>query len=318
LDVFCEVARKGGLRRAALSLGLSVSTVSVRLQELETRVGRRLFHRNTRSLALTETGADLFAAIEPALGSLDHAIEAGLSTGQRVTGRLRINVAPPAAEAVVAPLLGAFMDLYPDIDLELAVDDGLVDIVKQGFDAGVRYREALSADMIAVRLQTQQQYALVARPDLLDRIGWPIDPWDLRNAPAIRHRFPSGGLLPWEFERAGELIRIEPKNRLVSNSASLAVAAALEGVGLLMTMRDYAEREIDTGRLACILENWLPPFEGPYLYYYSRRLLTPALRAFIDYAQSHRDATKNAGDTDLSGSRLHHDGEPTFNTQVMA
>lgn len=200
----------------------------------------------------------------------------------------------------MVPLLGAFMDLYPDIELELTVDDGLVDIVKQSFDAGVRYREALSADMIAVRLQSQQRYALMARPDLLDRIGWPTNPWDLRSMPAIRHRFPSGGLLPWEFERTGELIRIEPRNRLVSNNASLAVAAALEGVGLLMTMRDFAEREIETGRLVSILEDWLPPFEGPYLYYYSRRLVTPALRAFIDYAQSRRDAESGPGDAGVA------------------
>jgi DNA-binding transcriptional LysR family regulator len=291
LDVFLAIARQGGLRPAATALGVSVSSVSDRLRELEERIGARLFHRSTRSLALTENGAALLKNLEPAMGAVDAALDSVGRTPHEPAGKLRINAAPPAADLVLGQMLGGFLQRYPFISVELCVDDGLVDIVEGGFDAGIRYEENLAADMIAVQLGRPQRYALVAAPTLLAQYGRPDGPVDLANIPAIRHQFPSGALLAWEFERDGTVTRIDPQDRLICNHAQIEVAAAIDGAGALLTFEDYVAQAIADGRLVRLLSEWLPPFAAPCLYYFSGRQVPPPLRAFIDHA---RDWTQAA------------------------
>jgi DNA-binding transcriptional LysR family regulator len=285
IDVFIAVAHQGGLRAAATSLGVSVSSVSDRLRELEERLGARLFHRSTRSLALTETGAALLKRLEPAVAAVDAALDTVGHAPSEPAGKLRINAAPPAADLVVAQMLGGFLEKYPLIRLDLVADDGLVDIVEGGFDAGIRYEESLAADMIAVPIGRPQRYALVAAPPLLARYGRPDRPIDLTSMPAIRHQFPSGNLLAWDFERDGAVTRIDPIDRFVCNHARIEVAAAIDGAGALLTFEDYVSEAIADGRLVRLLNDWLPLFAAPRLYYFSRRQVPLPLRAFIDYAR---------------------------------
>ncbi len=293
LDVFLAIARQGGLRSAATTLGISVSSVSDRLRELEESVGARLFHRSTRSLALTETGAALLKNLEPALGAVDAALDSVGCTPNAPAGKLRINAAPPAAELVLGQMLGGFLQRYPFISIDLVVDDGLVDIVESGFDAGIRYEENLAADMIAVQLGRPQRYALVAAPALLALCGRPECPDDLATMPAIRHQFPSGALLAWEFERDGAVTHVDPKDRLICNHAQMEVAAAIDSVGALLTFEDHVSEAITDGRLVRLLSDWLPPFAAPHLYYYSGRQVPPPLRAFIDYARDWTNAVRS-------------------------
>jgi len=280
-------------------LGLSVSSVSDRLRELEERIGARLFHRSTRSLALTAAGSELLKNLAPAMQAVDAALDSVGRTPNAPAGKLRINAAPPAADLVLGPMLGGFLQRHPFISVDLVVDDGLLDIVEAGFDAGIRYEENLAADMIAVQLGRPQRYALVAAPALLARCGRPGGPIDMATMPAIRHQFPSGGRLAWEFERDGAVMRIDPQDRLVCNHAQSEVAAAIAGAGALLTFEDYVAQPIADGRLVRLLSEWLPPFSAPRLYYFSGRQVPPPLRAFIDYARAWTMTA--SGDSDLAG-----------------
>lgn len=285
LDIFLAVAQQGGLRPAADVLGVSVSTISDRLKELEDRLGARLFHRSTRSVTLTETGEALRRELEPAISAVDVALDAVGSKSNEPAGKLRINAAPPAADLVVAPMLGDFLRAHPLVSVDLIVEDGLVDIVEGRFDAGIRYEENLASDMIAVPIGASQRYALAAAPQLIAQFGLPETPMQLANMPAIRHQFPSGAMLPWEFERDGAVTTIQPIDRLVCNQAKIEVAAAIEGVGVLLTFREYLTAAVLDGRLVEVLSDWLPPFSAPRLYYFSGRQVPAALRAFIDFAR---------------------------------
>jgi len=294
-------------------LGVSVSSVSDRLKELEERIGARLFHRSTRSLALTAAGSELLKNLAPAMQAVDAALDSVGRTPNAPAGKLRINAAPPAADLVLGPMLGGFLLRYPFISVDLAVDDGLLDIVEAGYDAGIRYEENLAADMIAVQLGQPQRYALVAAPALLARSGRPNGPVDMATMPAIRHQFPSGALLAWEFERDGAVTRIDPKDRLICNHAQSEVAAAIDGAGALLTFEDYVAQPIADGRLVRLLSEWLPPFAAPRLYYFSARQVPPPLRAFIDYARDWTKAASGESDlTGLSGSVLSSKGHPAI------
>jgi DNA-binding transcriptional LysR family regulator len=291
IDVFISVAHQGGLRAAATALGVPVSSVSDRLKELEERLDARLFHRNTRTLTLTEVGSALLKELDPAMAAVDAALESVGRSSNEPVGKLRINAAPPAADLVVARMLGGFLQKFPLIRVDLVVDDGLIDIVEGRFDAGIRYEENLAADMIAVPIGRPQRYALVAAPSLLARCGEPKSPVDLASMPAIRRQFPSGSLLQWDFERDGAVTRIDPVDRLLCNQAQIEVTAAIDGVGALLTFEGYVAEAIAHGSLVKLLSDWLPPFAAPRLYYFSGRHVPPSLRAFIDYAREWTNGT---------------------------
>ena len=291
LDAFAEVARRRSFRAAAAARGVSASTLSLAVRDLEARLGVRLLNRTTRSVAPTEAGTRLLERLDPALSEIAEAVEAALDQADTPAGLLRINAPVPAIDLVLAPLVVGFMQAFPQVRVEVEPDSRLVDIVAEGFHAGVRWGESLAQDMIAVPLGGAQRYVLTAAPALLKAHGTPRHPKDLLLAPCIRHRFPSGAMPAWEFERHGRTLKIDPPARLVALTLSLQRQAALEGLGFWATFDGYAAEDLAAGRLVSVLDEWLPSFPGPFLYYPSRRHVPAALRAFIDFA---RDASRRS------------------------
>ncbi|MBB5694754.1 LysR family transcriptional regulator [Muricoccus pecuniae] len=285
LELLAAVARHGSFRRAALEARISPSSATERIRALEDRVGARLLNRSTRSVAPTEAGAALLARLGPALGEIAAALDAAGEAGNAVSGTLRINAPPPAAELVLAPLLPRFLARHPRVVVDVTAESGFVDIVQRGYDAGVRYGESLARDMIALRLGGPQRYVLVASPALVAATGLPEEPQALLRMPCIRLRFAGGTMPPMEFERDGRVVTVRPEGGLVTNDGHLGLIAAIGGLGYFLTFEGWARPAIDDGRLVSVLEDWLPPFEGPFLYYPSRRHMPAALRAFVDFVK---------------------------------
>lgn len=288
LDSFAAIARHRNFRRAAVERGVSASTLSATLRELEAQLGVRLLNRTTRSVALTDAGAALLARLQPALVEIGEAVAEARSAQAEPAGALRINAPEPAVDLFLAPLLTAFLKAYPAVRLELTIEASLVDIVAAGYDAGVRWGESLAQDMVAVSLGPPQRYAVVASPELIARVGRPEHPRDLLRLPCLRVRFPSGAEPPWEFERRGETLRISPTGPITSTNAALLMRAALEGLGFLPTFDGYAEPHLASGRLVEVLADWSEVFPAPFLYYPSRRTMPSPLRAFVDFVQASR------------------------------
>jgi len=283
LDAFVAVARTRNFRRAALEQRVSVSSLSQRLRDMEERLGVRLMNRTTRSVALTEAGELLLGRVGPALSAVSEALDQARGLRGVPSGRLRINAPPPAIDLVLAPMVAPFMEAYPQIDLEIIGDSSFVDIVAQGFDAGVRYGEHLAQDMIAVSLGPPQRYAVVASPDYVARHGKPRHPKDLLDHRCIRIRFGRGALLDWEFEKTGQVVKVSPPPRLIANYPGLVQRAAHDGFGFWLTFEGYVREAIKSGALISVLDDWCAPFPGPFLYYPSRRQTPPALAAFIAF-----------------------------------
>jgi DNA-binding transcriptional LysR family regulator len=288
LECFAAVARARSFRRAARELRISVSGLSQRLRDLEERLGVRLLNRTTRSVAPTEAGVLLLGRIAPALRELADGVAAVRAFGTAPSGRLRINAPAPAVDLVLRPMVPAFLERFPDIVLEIVVEPGLVDIVAQGFDAGIRYEEHLAQDMIAVSLGPPERYVVVAAPALLARTGVPREPHDLLGRPCLSVVFPGGAVLPWEFEKDGRVLRLAPPARLTATHTGLLLAAAEAGLGFLMTFEGHVRPAVDAGRLVTLLDDWCPTFPGPFLYYPSRRHPPPALAAFIAFVREWR------------------------------
>ena len=283
LDAFTAVARTRNFRRAALDLHVSVSSLSQRLRGLEERLGVRLLNRTTRSVALTEAGEILLARVAPAMLDVASALDEVRGLRGMPSGRLRINAPPPAIDLVLAPMIAPFLAAFPQIDLEIVGDSSFVDIVAQGYDAGVRYGEHLAQDMIALPLGPPQRYAVVASPDYVARHGKPRHPKDVLDHRCIRVRFGNGMLLDWEFEKAGREMKVSPAAKLIVNYPGVAQRAARDGFGFWLTFEGYVREAIKSGALVSVLEDWCEPFPGPFLYYPSRRQVPPALAAFIAF-----------------------------------
>ncbi len=293
LNAFVAVARAGGFRDAARTADGSASTLSEAVKRLETRLGVRLLHRTTRSVTPTETGELLMARLGPALSEVEAALELIDRLKDRPSGTLRLNVPVSAARLTLPSILPGFMETYPDIRVEIDAEDHLVDVLASGSDAGIRYEEKLEQDMIAVPIGPRiQRFATAAAPAYLDRHGRPKHPRDLLNHACIVGRYVTGSMAsPWEFEREGELLRVEPKSRLivrVGGASDLGVEAALAGIGIIHLFEDWLQPYIEAGRLEPVLMDWWQPFSGPFLYYSGGRLVPPALRAFIDYIKAQR------------------------------
>ena len=282
LDTFLAVARLGSFRKAALERRVEPSAVSHTIRSLEEMVGARLFHRTSRSIRLTEAGERLRLAAEPALGDLGAAI-AEIGAGQsRPAGRLRVNVPRTVADLLIQPMLGRFLTTYPEIRLEVACNDGLVDIVAEGFDAGIRPGQWLGQGMVAVPVGPPRRFAVVGSPTYFARHGTPVEPQDLQRHLCIERRYPSGNRYAWEFSRNGEVSEIEISGRFVVDESRLMVTAALSGAGLAFLHERFVRAHIANGDLVPVLQDWCPPMSPFYLYYPSRRQVLPALRAFID------------------------------------
>jgi len=291
LASFAAIVRAGGFRDAARASGGSASGLSEAVRRLEARLGVRLLHRTTRSIAPTEAGARLFERLSPALAEVRAALDVVNTFKDRPAGTLRLNVPANVGRTVLPKIVPAFLALYPDIRMEVTVEDGFVDILASGADAGIRYEERLEQDMIAVPIGPRtQRIVTAAAPAYLAAQGRPEHPQDLLQHACLQGRF-SGGATPiWEFERAGDIVRVDPVGRLIAQpglACDLLVDAALAGLGVVHLFEDWLKPHIATGALEMVLEDWCEPFSGPILYYSGRRYLPTPLRAFVDFIKAH-------------------------------
>ncbi|TIV29974.1 MAG: LysR family transcriptional regulator, partial [Mesorhizobium sp.] len=266
------------------------SALSEAIRRLETQLGVRLFNRTTRSVALTEAGAGLLARLGPALGEVEAALDVVNGFRDRPAGTLRLNVPISASRLVLPRIVPGFLAAYPAIRLEVIAEENFIDLLVAGCDAGIRYDERLEQDMIAVPIGPRtQRFTTSAAPAYLDRHGRPQHPRDLLGHACIRGRFPSGVMTPWEFERDGEVVRVDTTGPLlvsIGGGVDLAVDAAIAGVGILWLFEDWVRPHFESGALEPVLEPWWQEFSGPFLYYPGRRLVPAPLRAFIDYIKT--------------------------------
>lgn len=283
LAAFVAIAEEGSFRRAAARLNLTPSTLSHSLRSLEQKLGIRLVNRTTRTTSLTEAGHALLTQIGPAFASIEMAVETINDFRDRPAGLLRMSIPRTVVARVLTPKFRAFADQYPDVTLEIAAENGFVDIVKQGFDAGIRLGESLDRDMIAVRVTPDLRTAVVASPDYLSRFPPPESPRDLHRHRCIGWRQAgSGALYRWEFEQDGRTLSVAVNGPLVLDDPDLMVGAALEGVGLAYATEQYIDDHLASGRLIRVLDDWCPHYPGFFLYYPSRRQTPAALRALIE------------------------------------
>lgn len=290
LNAFVTVARAGGFRDGARTSGSSASGLSEAVRRLETGLGVRLLNRTTRSVAPTEAGRGLLNRLGPALTEVEAALDALNSVRDRPVGTLKLNVPVSAARLVLPDIVPPFLAAYPDIRLEVITEESFVDVLAAGCDAGIRYDERLEQDMIAVPIGPRtQRFACAASSAYLDRHGRPEHPRDLLAHACLRGRFPSGTMPPWEFERRGELVRVDPTGPLIvraGGATDLAVDAAIAGTGIVYLFEDWLRPHLDNGTLEPVLEPWWQLFSGPFLYYPGRRLVPAPLRAFIDFIKA--------------------------------
>lgn len=283
LPAFVRVARLGSFRLAADQLGVSPSAVSQTLRGLESRLGVRLLNRTTRRVGLTEAGERLLRQVEPAIDTLNAALEETESGRDRPSGLLRIN-APRAAWQLFAPRLPQFLACYPDVQVELFADDGLSDMIAGGFDAGIRLGECLGKDMVALPITPPLRMVVVGSPDYFRRHPIPQTPEDLAQHTCVHFRYSgSGKLVEWEFRREGHVFEVAVGSRLIINDGATARDAALRGMGLVQLFEFATGEDEAAGRLVRVLEPYYQPFPGFYIYYSTHRQLPPKLRAFVDF-----------------------------------
>ena len=290
LFAFLAVVQAGGFREGARASGTSASVLSEAVRRLETRLGVRLLNRTTRSVVPTEVGARLAERLVPALGEVEAALDVVNSFRDRPTGTLRLNVPATVARLVLPSIVTPFLKTYPEIRLEVIVEDSFVDMLAAGCDAGIRYDERLEQDMIAVPIGPRfQRFATAASPDYLNARGRPEHPRDLLDHACLRGQFASGTIPTWEFERDGEIVRVDPSGPLIVRlgaAVDLAVEAAVSGLGVIHLFEEWLRPHLDSGALEPVLEPWWQAFTGPFLYYPGRRHLPAPLRAFVDFIRS--------------------------------
>ena len=286
LEIFIAIARHLNFRKAAEERNVTPSTLSHTLSNLEQRTGVRLLSRTTRSVSLTEAGRAFLLRIEPAMLDLSLAVDELNDWRSDPRGTLRLNL-PRSAEALyLRTLLLPFRQRYPDIALEVTTSDSFVNIVEGGFDAGVRFGEAIPQDMVAIPFGPKIRGAVVASPDFIARYGTPQHPRDLVNFSCIQHRFPSGVNYKWEFSDAGQSLEIVVKGSLTLDSDAMMMTAALSSAGLAFVIKDMAQAQLESGELVEVLADFAAPSAGFWLYYPGRKYYSTALRCFIEYLQA--------------------------------
>lgn len=284
IATFIAVAEEKGFSAAAVKLGVSPSAVSQTIRNLERRVGLALFNRNTRGVSLTETGEIFFERIMPAVRELVLASDELGAIAELPAGLLRINVARAGHMIVMQPVLRRFLDRYPEIRIDISVENSLVDIVGRGFDAGIRFGDLVERDMVAVKVGPAISAWILASPDYLERHGTPTHPRDLLNHECVCFRhLRTGQIERWSFSKNGEMLELSVSGRLIVNDSAALVQAALDGIGVIYMVNGYVERFVEQGRLVRLLPDWSPPLPGFTLYYADRRRVPPKLRALIDF-----------------------------------
>jgi len=283
LLAFTAVARERSFTRAAAKLGVSQSALSHTVRRLETALDVRLLARTTRSVAPTEAGERLINGIGHHIEGIDREIEALTAGRDKPSGTLRINAGEHAVRTVLWPKLDAFLGKYPDIKVEVHLDNSLADIVAGRYDAGVRLGEEVAGDMIAVRIGPDWRMAVVAAPAYFERRGTPRSPHDLTQHNCINLRLETyGGFYAWEFERDGRKLNVRVDGQLAFNSSVPILAAALAGHGVAFIPEDMVKTHVAAGRLRQVLTRWCPSFAGYHLYYPSRRQSSHAFQLLVD------------------------------------
>jgi DNA-binding transcriptional LysR family regulator len=281
LNAVAAVATHRSFRKAAAELGMSPSALSHAVSSLEARMGVRLFNRTTRSVAPSEAGLQFLARIRPALGQIDEAMAGVNEFRDTPSGTLRLNTSEGAAQMILAPIVLEFLKRYPDMQIDIVTDGRLVDIVAEGFDAGVRTADGVPLDMIAVACSPPVRFVVVGAPAYFAGRSKPRAPDDLRNHCCIRSRLPSGALYRWEFQRGEEKIAIDPLGPLTLDNHNLMIAAAVQGGGLAWTNEWAVAPLLAEGRLVQVLEPWSPQSPGLRLYYPSHRHVPAGMKAFL-------------------------------------
>ena len=289
LTWFRIVAEERSFTKAAARIGVVQSTLSYAIKQLETSMGIRLLTRTTRSVSTTPAGERLLRTITPRMAEIEEEIAALMEFRDKPSGSIRLTLADHALDSVVWPKLKPVLKDYPDISVGLCVDGRFRNIVEEGFDAGVRLGESVEKDMVAVRIGPDFRLVAVASPDYLAKQGTPTHPQDLLHHNCINIRHDSaGGIYSWEFEKDGKALRVRVNGQLTFSDSYAMVDAAESGYGIAYVPESIVEQRIAVGRLAQVLEDWSPYFDGYFLYYPSRRQNLPAFKVIVD-ALRHRD-----------------------------
>lgn len=291
LEAVLAIVRCGSFRAAAIELGMSTTAISNAVQKLERELGVRLFNRTTRSVSLTHAGRAFVAQIGPALEGIQQAMDIARAQQDAPSGTLRINAFATAAREIMAPLVLTYLQRFPQVHIDIVTEGRLVDVVAAGFDLGVRTRDLVPSDAIAIPLGQGRRMAVVASPAFFETRSIPRMPQELLHHPCIRGRLPNGALIRWRFENGGEELQLDVDGPITLDEASLARIAAISGVGIGYFMESDVREDMAQGRLVRILEEWTPPAQPLCLYFANRRNSSAALQAFIALA---RDFAKSA------------------------
>lgn len=280
---FIAVAEEASFTKAAARLGTSQSTLSHTIKQLEARLGLRLLNRTTRSVVPTDAGERLLHSLAPRIEDIEADIDSLMAFRDKPSGSVRISLSDHAFDWIVWPRLKPVLAAYPDIKIELNIDNGFRNIVEERFDAGVRLGESVDKDMIAVRISPDWRLVVVGSPEYLRAHPAPKTPQDLVGHQCINHRQSrSGGLYAWEFEKAGRELRVRVDGQLTFNSSLVMVDAAVKGLGLAYVPENLVQDHLASGQLVQLLDDWSPMFSGYYLYYPTRRQNSPAFSIIID------------------------------------
>jgi DNA-binding transcriptional LysR family regulator len=290
VEAFLSVAERRSFRQAAAELGVTPSAIGQSVRALEARIGAALFTRTTRSVGLTEAGARFLSRAKPAFEELVAAGEVARDLGQRPAGLLRLSAPRAVVPILLEPLVASFCQAYPEIEVEISASAELIDVVAEGFDAGVRLGQFIAADMVAVRLSPPFRSVVVASPAYLARAGRPEQPDDLRRHACLRFRRSNGALGLWSLNDNGRAIEIAVAGPLIANDFPTILGAAMHGMGLAQLPAPIVAEPVKAGKLVRVLERFAPTTPGVFLYYPSRRQMSPKLRAFIDHVKSRAPA----------------------------
>jgi DNA-binding transcriptional LysR family regulator len=283
LNAAAAIAARKSFRAAANDLGMSASALSHAVASLEARLGVRLFNRTTRSVSLTPAGEQFLSRVKPAMSEIADAMHEVNEQRSTPAGLIRINTSEGAGEQILTPIVTEFLRRYgDDVQLELVTEAGLVDIVADGFDAGIRLAEMVPRDMISIPIGKTQRHVVVGAPSYFTTRTQPRSPSDLKEHICVRYRLPSGSIYRWEFEKRGQILSVDITGPLTLDSDRLVLRAALEGAGLAYVNEWSARKALAEGRLVPVLSDWTPPYPGLSLYYPSHRHLAAAMRAFTD------------------------------------
>jgi DNA-binding transcriptional LysR family regulator len=287
VEAFLSVAQHRSFRKAATELGVTPSAISQAIRALEARVGAALFIRTTRSVGLTEAGGRFFARAKPAFEELVAAAGVARGLGERPSGLLRLTVPRAVIPLVLQPLIASFCRAYPEVEVEIAASEELVDLATEGFDAGIRLGQFIAADMVAVRLTPPFRFIIVGSPAYLACGGHPREPQDLRHHACLRLRRANGALALWSLNDGGRALEVAVSGPLLANEFPTLLGAALEGTGLAQVPEPLAAESVASGRLVQVLDRFAPMMPGVFLYHPGRRQVMPKLRAFIDHVKVH-------------------------------